>query len=224
MTWRSGHSFKLITIQWPVLFLALLCAGLATAGEVVLDGGTLDPEWFGGEREFRRTSSTDYFWVKPGFSVDNHTFHFEDWPKPVFVGPDAGKRDNEDMVLARQISSEMPALLELQFDIDLAGRSAVSLEEGDVLVSGRIVDCTRGNQMVKFLAPAMAGKGLARIELKFVDKESGELLAGLHTRVTSGTALTNTWNKMVKWVRKFSGEVTGKGFQSMYKKGKRVKD
>ena len=192
MTVQSEFLSSLTAILCMVLALSLLFTAPATAGETVLDDGTLDPEWFGGEREFRRTSSTDYLWVKPGFSVDNHTLHFEAWPKPVFVGPDAGKRDNEDMVLARQISGEMPALLELQFDVVLEGRANVSLEEGDILVSGRIVDCTRGNQMVKFLAPTMAGKGLARIELKFVDKESGELLAGLHTRVTSGTALTNT--------------------------------
>jgi hypothetical protein len=203
--------------------LALFHAGPA-AGEAILDGGTLDPAWFGGEREFRRTASVDYLWVKPGFSIADHTFHFEPWSNPVFSGPDAGKRDNDDLVLARQISSEMPTQLELQFDIAFQGRAGVSLEEGDVLVSGRIVDCTRGNRMVKFLAPTMVGKGLARIELKFVHKESGELLAGLHTTVTSGTALTNTWNKMVKWVGKFSGEVGEKGFQTMYRTGKPVKD
>jgi hypothetical protein len=211
-------------LLWLALAATLGSAGLAVAGQSPLDNGTLDPEWFGGEKEFRRTSSVDYLWVKPGFSVDDHTFHFEAWPTPVFIGPDAGTRDNDDMVLARQISGEMPALLELQFDVVLAGRAEVSLEEGEVLVSGRIVDCTRGNQMVKFLAPTVAGKGLARIDLKFVDKESGELLAGLHTRVTSGTALTNTWNKMVKWVRRFSSDVGEKGFQTMYQKGKRVKD
>lgn len=220
----SGLRSPMMTILSMALGLALLNAGPVPAGEAALDGGTLDSEWFGGGKEFRRTASVDYLWVKPGFTIDDHTFHFEPWPKPVFIGPDAGKRDNDDKVLARQISGEMPALLELQFGVVLEGRADMSLEEGDVLVSGRIVDCSRGNQVVKFLAPTMAGKGLARIELKFVDKESGELLAGLHTRVTSGTALTNTWNKMVKWVRKFSGEVSGKGFQSMYKTGKPVKD
>jgi hypothetical protein len=209
---------------WAILTLSLLFPGPASAGEAVLDGGTLDPEWFGGAREFRRTSSTDFLWVKPGFSIDHRTFHFEPWPEPVFVGPDAGKRDGEDLVLARQISGEMPALLELHFGAALEGRAKVSLEQGDVLVSGRIVDCSRGNKAVRFLAPAVAGKGLARIELKFVDKESGELLAGLHTRVTSGTALTNTWNKMIKWARKFSGEVGEKGFQTMYRTGNHVKE
>ncbi len=224
MTRRSGHHAPVTVVLWSVVCLSLLCSGPAVAGQAVLDKGTLDPEWFGGAREFRESSSVDYLWVSPGFSVDDHTFHFEPWPVPVFVGPDAGERDEEDLELAREISGEMPAMLELQLGIDLEGRAGVSLEEGDVLVTGRIVDCTRGNKAVRFLAPTMAGKGLARIEVKFIHKESGELLAGLHTRVTSGTALTNTWNKMVKWVRKFSAEVAEDGFQTMYKTGKPVKD
>lgn len=206
------------------LVLALLLPAAAARGQGVLDDGTLDPQWFGGAREFRRTPVVDYLWVSEGFDIEGRTLHFEPWAAPEFIGEDAGKRDNEDLVLARQISSEMPALLELQFGIDLAGRAAVSLEEGDILVSGRIVDCSRGNQMVKFLAPTVAGKGLARLEMKFTDVESGELLAGLHTRVTSGTALTNTWNKMVKWVRKFSGKVAEEGFQGIYAGGKPARD
>ncbi len=223
MTGCPGQLFPMAAILWMTV-LALLCSGPAAAGQAVLDDGTLDPEWFGGGKEFRQSSSVDYLWVKPGFSVDDHTFHFEAWPAPQFIGTAAAGREEEDLELARQISAEMPAMLELQLGADLAGRAAVSLEDGDVLVSGRIVDCTRGNKAARFLAPAMAGKGLARIELKFVHKESGELLAGLHTRVTSGTALTNTWNKLVKWVRKFSAEVSEDGFQTMYKTGKPVKD
>ena len=209
----------------PVALLAFCLFSLSAAGgEGALDDGTLDPAWFGGEREFRRTSSVDYLWVRSGFSIEGRTLHLEAWAAPEFIGADAGKRDNDDLVLARQISSEMPALLELQLGLDLEGRAEVSLEGGDILVSGRIVDCSRGNQMVKFLAPTVAGKGLARREIRFTDKESGELVAGLHTRVTSGTALTNTWNKMVKWVRKFSRELSTDGLQTMYVDGKRVKD
>jgi len=203
--------------------ISLLLVMPLWAGEAVLDDGTLDPQWFGDTGAFHRTAVADYLWVRSGFTVEGRTLHFEPWPEPVFLGPDAEKRGAEDRLLARQISEEMPGLLELQFGLDLEGRAGVSLEEGDVLVSGRIVDCSRGNQVVKLLAPTMAGKGLARIELKFVDRESGELLAALHTRVTSGTALTNTWNKMVKWVRKLSGEVAGRGFPAVYEKGKPVK-
>jgi hypothetical protein len=221
---RRGGGLFCGTAAGAALVLALLLPADAAGGAEALDGGTLDPRWFGGSREFRRVPAVDYLWVSESFDIEGRTLHFEPWAAPVFLGEDAGKRDGEDLVLARQISSEMPALLELQFGADLAGKAAVSLEEGDILVSGRIVDCSRGNQMVKFLAPTVAGKGLARLEMKFVDTESGELLAGLHTRVTSGTALTNTWNKMVKWVRKFSREVAENGLQEMYRGGKPVRD
>ncbi len=210
---------------WPAMLLTLLFLPVPLfAGPQALDQGTLDPAWFDGSKEFHRTGAVDYLWVRDGFSIDGHTFHFEPWPTPVFIGPQADKRDADDMVLARQINGEMPALMELQLGAMLEGRAKVSLEAGDILVSGRIVDCSRGNQMVKFLAPTVAGKGLARIEMKFVHKESGELLAGLHTRVTSGTALTNTWNKMVKCVRKLSKELESKAFQALYNEGKPVQD
>jgi len=220
---RRGWSSRAVAAG-AVLVLAVLFPPVAAGGQAVLDDQTLDPEWFGGFREFRRTPSVDYLWVSKGFEIEGRTLYFEPWAAPEFIGEDADKRDSDDLVLARQISSEMPALLELQLGVDLADRVGVSLEDGDILVSGRIVDCSRGNQMVKFLAPTVAGKGLARLEMKFIDRGSGEVLAGLHTRVTSGTALTNTWNKMVKWVRKFSRDVAAEGFQAMYADGKPVRD
>jgi hypothetical protein len=107
MTRRSGQLAPVTAVLWSVVCLSLLCSGPDVAGQAVLDKGTLDPEWFGGAREFRESSSVDYLWVSPGFSVDDHTFHFEPWPAPEFVGPDAGERDEEDLEQNGQVGAEV---------------------------------------------------------------------------------------------------------------------
>lgn len=190
----------------------------------VLDEGKLDKSWFGAEVEFREADEIDYFWVRPGFSPEGKTLHFVDWPEPVFLGEGAHKRDTKDMRLAQEMNSGMAEVFDIAFANAFQKRLATSRTQGDVLVEGRIVDCSTGAVAAKVLVGFGAGSGSTTIDLRLKDAKSGELLAALHHRVVSGTTWSTTDSKFVDWVDEIVAEFAKKGMETLYKKGDRVRE
>ena len=190
----------------------------------VLDEGKLDKSWFGAEVEFREADEIDYFWVRPGFSPEGKTLHFVDWPEPVFLGEGAHKRDTKDMRLAQEMNSGMAEVFDVAFANAFQKRLATSRTRGDVLVEGRIVDCSTGAVAAKVLVGFGAGSGSTTIDLRFKDATSGELLAALHHRVVSGTTWSTTDSKFVNCVDEIVDEFAKKGMETLYKKGDRVRE
>ncbi|MCB1009953.1 MAG: hypothetical protein KDB94_13795, partial [Acidobacteria bacterium] len=81
-----------------------------------------------------------------------------------------------------------------------------------------------GSAAAKFWVGMGAGSGNTTFDLKFVDAKSGEVVVAIHHRVVSGTNLSTTSSKLVDWVDEFAENVGKKGIETLYKKGKRVKD
>lgn len=201
--------------------LAALAAPLAAAG---FDEGKLETSWFGSGVEFKEADEIDYLWVRPGFSFDGKKVAFPKWEEARFLGEDAGKRDAKDKRLANDLTGQMPDIFAEAFKNALGGKVTVVDGGGDVRAVGRIVDCSTGSAAAKFWVGMGAGSGNTTFDLKFVDAKSGELLVAMHHRVVSGTNLSTTSSKLVDWVDEFAEEVGKKGVETLYQKGKRVKD
>jgi hypothetical protein len=105
----------------------------------------------------------------------------------------------------------------------LEGVAKVSRREGDIQVVGRIVDCKAGSKAAKFLVGMGAGSASATWDLKFVDRQSGELLLALHHRAISGTYLTDIDDKIVKWIEEF-GKLLRGNIEASWAKAKAAKE
>lgn len=208
-----------------VLAVALTAVALspASAGRL-LDEGKLDTSWFGDDREFRKADEIDYLWVKPGFTLTGRKIRFAEWEAPQFKGEKASERDTKDKRLANDLTGNMPEIFSEAFKNGLSGAVSVVTSGGDLKVFGRIVDCSGGSAAAKFWVGMGAGSGNTTFDLKFVDTKSGELVAALHHRVVSGSNLSTTDSKFVKWVDEFAERLAKKGLDQLYKSGKKAKE
>jgi hypothetical protein len=205
------------------LVFLLLSAAPALASPV-MDEGTLDPAWFGGEREFREADEIDYLWVRPGFDLGGKKVRFAEWEAPEWRGEKAAERDTKDKRMANDLTRNLPEIFTEAFQNGLAGSVTVVTAGGDVKIFGRIVDCSGGSAAAKFWVGMGAGSGNTTFDLKFVDAKTGELLAALHHRVVSGSNLSTTDSKLVKWIDEFAERLSKKGLAQIYASGKKVRD
>jgi len=181
------------------LFFFVLAAAAVAGAADKLDKGLLDPAWFGQDVEFRTSDQLDYFWVKPGFSLEGKTLQVEAWPDPVFLG-DKKDVDSKDSARAFELSGSMPNWLRGSLSNALGDYAHVSKDEGDYVLSGRFVDVNAGNRVAKFMVGLGAGSATATWDMKLVDKKTGELLAALHHRSVSGTYMSDIDDKILKWM------------------------
>ena len=205
------------------LALAFVPLAPASAGRM-LDEGKLDTSWYGDDREFRKADEIDYLWVQPGFSLAGKKVHFAEWMEPQLLGEKAGERDAKDKRLAANLTGDMPEIFAEAFRNGLAGTVTVVKSGGDVKVVGRIVDCTEGSAAAKFWVGMGAGSGNTTFDMKFIDVKSGELVAAIHHRVVSGSNLSTTDSKFIKWVDEFADRLAKKSLGQLYDAGKRAKD
>ncbi len=202
-----------------VAAVAVVTAGVAGAEN--LDEGLLDPGWFGGGVEFRKTDDIDYLWVKPGLDLAGRTLQVDVWDDPVMLAKK--KRDAKDAAKASELTDSFPGRLRGALTHALDGIATVSRKEGDVVVVGRIVDCNAGSKAAKWMIGMGAGASNATWDLKFVDRASGELLLAVHHRAISGTTMSEIDDKIIKWLEEF-GETLKKGARRAYEEGKPVNE
>ncbi|MCB1055972.1 MAG: DUF4410 domain-containing protein [Acidobacteria bacterium] len=189
------------------------------------DEGRLVASWFSQEPlTFVEADEIDYLWVREGFDVAGKSFQFKSWPAPVYLGEDAEDRDQDDKDLAKQLNSNIVELLVREWGEAWAGKGAkTSTSSGDIVVEGRIVDCSTGSAAAKFWVGMGAGAGSTVVDLKFTEKGSGRLVAAMHHRIVSGTNWSTTDSKFKKWIRKVGDEIADEGLGKLYEKGDRVK-
>jgi hypothetical protein len=184
------------------LSVCLFAAGASVAGHEgkKLDKGLLDPAWFGPNVEFRTTEDIDYIWARPGFSLKGRKLHIEKWSDPEFLGEE---REARDSAKASELTEVMPSRLRGALASTLSGIAEVSRDEGDIMVTGRIVDCESGSKAAKMWVGFGAGKAYATWDIKFTDMATGEVLVAVHHRSISGTAYSEIDDKIAKWLEKF---------------------
>jgi hypothetical protein len=215
----------MFSMRLGAILLALVALPPVPAGaQKFLDEGKLDPAWFGGALEFREADEIDYLWVKPGFELDGARIRFEAWSEAQFLGEKAGERDAKDKRLASDLTEEMPGYFAEAFKNALGGKVTVVESGGTVRAVGQIVDCTTGSTAAKFWVGMGAGSGATTFNLKLVDTASGEILAGIHHRVVSGTNLSTTESKLVDWIDEFAESIGKSSLGGLYGKGKKQKD
>lgn len=183
---------------YSLFVLALMTAAtLRAAGK--LDDGQLDPAWFGQDVEFHKSEALDYFWVKPGFSLQGKTIQITEWPDPVFLGP-KGDVDSKDSARAFQLSGSMASWIRGSLSNALSDYAQVSKDSGDYELTGRFVDVNAGSKVAKWMVGFGAGAATATWDMKLVDKKTGELLAAIHHRAVSGTHMSDIDDKILKWL------------------------
>ena len=180
--------------------LATSPVSAADEGQKRLDDGLLDPSWFGPGIVFRQGEEIDFLWVKPGFSIKGRKIHIDKWADPVFLGKE---RRPKDSAKAAELTELMPTRMRGALGAALAGYAEVSRDDGDLVMTGRFVDCNTGSKAKKFLIGMGAGHADATWDIKIVDKTSGEVLVAIHHRCVSGTAMSEIDDKIAKWLEKF---------------------
>jgi hypothetical protein len=163
---------------------------------VRLDDGLLDPAWFAEDIQFTQGKEVDYYWIKPGLNLTGRTLYMKPWEDPAMLNP---SRDGKDNAKATVLTDSLPATIRGALTGHLKGQVKVSRSEGDVEVTGRVVDCNAGNLAVKMLVGLGAGQERVTFDIKMLDAQTRELLVAIHHRTISGTALSNLEGKLVKW-------------------------
>ena len=198
-----------------LLSALLLTSALGLADARRLDDGLLDPEWFGVTEGWRTGSGLDYFWMKPGFTLNNRTIELAPWSDPLFFN---GRRDAQDGRTAYRLTDSMPQRLERALSPALAGWAQVSRRKGDVRLTGRLVDLNAG-------APSWAEPNYANAtwDLKLVDAATGETLAAFHHRGVSGLDTLNLREKVDRWLTRRLAPALREGY-GVWAKARPVND
>lgn len=162
----------------PSAALLLLVPALLSAQAGGLDGGRLDPAWFGPGAAFQPSKALGFQWLKPGLDLRGRAVQLGSWEAPAWV---LGKRDLKDQTFLTRVEGALPAALERGLRRGLKGSVPVSATTGDVHLVGRIVDAI--GQADDYMA---AGRVALSFDLKLVDGKTGELLGAFHDTLESG--------------------------------------
>lgn len=151
---------------------ALLLFTPALLAAQALDGGLLDPAWFGPAVPFKSLPHQGFEWVKPGLVLRGRTLRIQAWAAPAWLGRPRGR---DDRAFVEDRKGEFLETLAQGLRQGLGGIARVSPTEGDVLVEGRVVDAAAEAPDAMF-----SGVASLTLDLKLVDAVSGELLAAFH--------------------------------------------
>lgn len=209
------------TCFWTLIAVIVMASAGWLVGQT-LDKGRLDVSWFSSDAVFREVDEIDYFWVDGDFDLEGKSLHFVAWPEPQFAS--GANPDEKDTRLAKMITAAMQDSLAEAFSKAYGDRIKTSLEEGDIRVEGRVVDCSTGSTAAKMLVGFGAGAGNTTIDVRFVEAATGKVVAGFHHRVVSGTTWSTTDSKFFNWLNDAAEEMAKKGLPKLYAKGKKVKD
>jgi hypothetical protein len=130
-------------------------------------------------------------------------------------------RDAKDSAKAVELSEVMPGRLRGALMAALDGIAEVSKQEGDLAVTGRIVDCNAGSKAAKWLIGMGAGSASATWDLKLTDTATGEVVLALHHRAISGTTMSEIDDKVIKWLEELGLALKG-DLAKLYAAGKKV--
>jgi len=152
----------------------LILPAILGAQPAGLDGGRLDPAWFGLAAAFQPSKALGFQWLKPGLDLRNRTLQLKGWEVPAWV---LGRREMKDQVFLRRVEDALPKGLDHGLRRGLKGSLPVA-SAGDLHLVVRVVDAV--GQADDYMA---AGQVAVSFDLKLVDGDTGELLAAFHDTI-----------------------------------------
>jgi len=145
-----------------------------------LDFGRLDPAWFGQGVTFERSTRVYFLWVRPGLSLQGKSLHARPWEAPAWL---LKPRPEKDQAYLQRFEPVLVPALVAGLQAELREALPVSLESGDVILTGRVTDCVAGG-----VGGMFGGLGGIYFDLKLTDATSGELLVAVHHYIEGETA------------------------------------
>jgi len=179
-----------------LLLVGLLSTGIAYASDLpgTADGGLLNYAYFKNVPLKQDVmENVDWAWIKPGLNLNGHTVTVLKWQNFKIQST-----SDKDITRASVFRAWFPGNLRLACETNWQGKVKVA-NEGDILLTGRVVDCNAGSVVAKSLIGFGAGSENATWDLALVDKASKEVLAAFHHRVISATGFSTLDTKAQKW-------------------------
>lgn len=162
------------------------------------DGNAPDRAWFGSSLPFKKSRGFDLIYSKPGLNLKGTHIWVQEWPTPVLPL----NRKKADYSRAQELSKEFPDLLERHLEFQLTKMASVSRKEGNVVLSGRIVDCSAGNLAAELITGTIVPfsgafvNGSITWELKLEDSRTHEILIAIHHHViVDDKSRINDWTQ-----------------------------
>lgn len=155
-------------LPWFLLSVPAVLAAQAP----LADGGRLDPAWFGPQARLLPSKALGFQWVKPGLDLRNRSLCLKPWEPAVWLRWRPAVKDQQ--LLGRLEPLLLPGL-EAGLRRGLGGAVPVSASSGDALLVGRVVDAEGVAEDGIF-----AGAARFTFDLRLVDGDTGEVLAGFH--------------------------------------------
>ena len=143
-----------------------------------LDGGLLEPGWFGPGPVWTRDWRVDFFWVRPGALLEPPTLYLKPWEEPRFLS----KRDPLDYASGWAAAEYLQNLLRTHLTNMGVIRLATSPEQTPYHALGRIVEATHIRQGFGASFGIAAGLPTCTWDFKVVNVRTGEVLLASHHR------------------------------------------
>jgi hypothetical protein len=145
---------------------------LLSGQTAALDGGRLEPDWFGPGVTFQSTKALGFQWLKPGLDLRRRSIRLKAWEPAAWV---LGKRALKDQAFLQRVEDALPGHLEKGLRRGLKGSLPVSQASGDLHLIARVVDAV--GQADDYMS---MGAVVLSFDLKLVDGDTGELLGAFH--------------------------------------------
>ena len=158
--------------------LFLLAPAILAGQAVPLDEGRLDPAWFGAGTIFQPSKAFGFQWLKPGLDLRHRKLRLKPWEPVTWL---LGKRAMKDQFFLQRVEPTLPAGLERGLRRGLKGTIPVSTTDGDCFLVARVVDAV--GQVDDYMS---MGTAALSFDIKLVDGDTGEVLAGFHDTLQGG--------------------------------------
>ncbi len=143
-----------------------------------LDGGLLQPQWFGPGPVWTRDWQADFFWAKPGVRLDPPAIYLHPWEEPKFLT----RKDPLDYASGWEGAEFLQTMLRTRLSGLPGLRVVASPSETPYHAMGRIVEATHIRQGAVATFGPLAGLPTFTWDFKVVDVRTGDVLLGSHHR------------------------------------------
>lgn len=142
-----------------------------------LDGGLLDPAWFGVDGGlFKPARLADFLWTKEGATLKGRSLRVT-WEAPEWLRPE---QDALNLKAGGQHTANFPVYLLDALSKAIGETVKVSATEGELRLVGRIVECNAKGSFLSYAVESVT------YDLKLVDDKTGEVLFACHNRLLGG--------------------------------------